>query len=67
MNTLCLGLDSYPTDYELQSKLDIVNIAFFVLFFFEMLVKIGGMGPKMYLRDSYNIFDAFIGKFLSLF
>jgi Ion transport protein len=62
MNTLCLGLDSYPTDIQLQAKLDLVNIAFFSLFFFEMLVKIGGMGPRKYLKDSYNVFDAMIGN-----
>lgn len=59
-NTFCLGLDSYPTDFVLQAKLDIVNIAFFSMFFFEMLIKIIGMGPRMYLRDHYNIFDGLV-------
>lgn len=60
MNTVVLGLDSYPINFELQAQLDIVNIFFFLLFFIEMLIKIGGLGPKRYIQDHYNIFDAFI-------
>lgn len=33
---------------------------FFSLFFFEMVIKIIGMGPKQYVRDYYNIFDALV-------
>jgi hypothetical protein len=40
--------------------LDVVNIFFFILFFLEMIIKIFGMGPKAYIRDRYNIFDAMI-------
>lgn len=47
-------------DIGLQSQLEIVNIMFFALFLTEMIIKIIGMGPKSYVRDSYNIFDALI-------
>lgn len=60
VNTVVLGLDSYPIDEKLEKQLDIVNIMFFSLFFFEMVIKILGMGPKQYARDNYNIFDALV-------
>jgi Ion transport protein len=63
-NTLCLGLDSYPSDLNLAAQLDIVNVMFFSLFFIEMLIKTGGMGPQRYIKDHFNIFDALIGKIL---
>lgn len=40
--------------------LDMVNIVFFGIFTMEMLIKLMGMGPRNYLRDSFNIFDALI-------
>lgn len=61
-NTLVLALDAYPVNYDLSHKLDLTNFAFFGLFFSEMVIKVLGFGPKMYIRDSYNLFDAFIGK-----
>lgn len=30
------------------------------LFFLELIVKIIGLGPKLYAKDRYNLFDAFI-------
>jgi Ion transport protein len=40
----------------------VINIVFFGIFFSEMLTKIIGMGPVNYVKDTYNIFDAIIGK-----
>jgi hypothetical protein len=31
-----------------------------VIFFLEMLIKVIGLGPKTYIKDAYNIFDALI-------
>jgi Ion transport protein len=33
---------------------------FFSVFLSEMIIKIIGMGPKRYVQDRYNIFDAII-------
>lgn len=44
----------------MQKVLDVINIVFFTLFFLEMIIKIIGMGPRIYIKDSYNIFDAII-------
>ena len=62
VNTVCLALDYYPTNTELQSVLDIFNIVFFAIFFLEMVIKMIGLGPIDFIRDFYNIFDALIGK-----
>jgi hypothetical protein len=62
-NTVCLALDYYPTNNELQAVLDIFNIVFFAIFFIELVIKIIGLGPVVFIRDFYNIFDSLIGKF----
>ncbi len=28
----------------------------------EFIIKITGMGPKIYIRDQFNMFDAIVGK-----
>lgn len=61
-NTVILAMDSYPVDTSSQVVLDVINIIFFGIFFSEMLTKIIGMGPVNYVKDTYNIFDAIIGK-----
>ena len=43
-----------------MSRLDYVNYLFYIIFLSEMCIKIGGLGPRAYVRDYYNIFDAFI-------
>jgi len=61
LNTLVLAVDRYPSlGNELDHMLDMVNIVFFGIFTMEMLIKLLGMGPKNYIRDSFNIFDALI-------
>lgn len=62
-NTVCLALDYYPINNELQAFLDIFNIVFFGIFFIELVIKIIGLGPVVFIRDFYNIFDSLIGKF----
>ena len=59
-NTVILALDRYPirkTEFEIQEN---INFAFYVIFAFEMVVKIIGLGPRRYLRDRFNIFDCVI-------
>jgi hypothetical protein len=40
--------------------LDIANLIFFTFFFIEMIIKVTGLGPRQYVRDQYNIFDALV-------
>ena len=63
-NTVILAMDSYPVNEERQVVLDTINTAFFVIFFFEMITKLIGMGPISYVNDSYNIFDGIISKII---
>ena len=37
-----------------------INLVFFVIFTLEMIVKVIALGPKMYIKDNFNIFDASI-------
>ena len=60
VNTICLSLDSYPSDSSLQAKLDKLNIAFFCIFTSEMLIKLIGLGIKNYVKEKFNLFDGFI-------
>jgi hypothetical protein len=48
-NTLILAMDSYPVNLHKEFIVEIMNYIFFGIFFLEMLLKIGGLGIKMYL------------------
>lgn len=51
----------YPASpYIKINVLDLINLIFAGIFFLEMIVKLIGMGPSNYIKDSYNIFDAVI-------
>lgn len=59
-NTVVLSWDHYgiaPSEAEI---LDYVNFVFASIFFFEMVVKLTGMGIRGYFKDKYNAFDCFI-------
>ncbi len=53
-------MDYHPANEDLQKVLDLLNIVFFVIFFLEMVIKIIGLGPHLFIKDTYNIFDALI-------
>jgi hypothetical protein len=40
--------------------LDVCNIVFTLAFTCEMVFKLIGLGPKAYMHESYNTFDAII-------
>ena len=52
-----LALDSYPTDIKLLIFIEWANLVFFLTFLFEMIVKMLGLGFKIYFKDSANLFD----------
>ena len=60
MNTVVLAFDSHPLDLYKDKIFDEINTALTWLFFTEMILKISGLGVKMYARDRYNIFDAIV-------
>ena len=59
LNAIVLALVWYP-NYPNKVNVTVVNLnyAFTMFFLFEMLVKVGGLGPQRYCSDNYNIFDA---------
>lgn len=57
LNTIVLGMDSYPIDIKLLIFIEWANLIFFMTFFFEMIIKMLGLGFKIYFKDTYNIFD----------
>jgi len=60
-NTLCLALDKYPVDLNLNKVLEKVNIVFAVIFMIELIIKIIAVGFKNYFKGgAFNIFDAII-------
>ena len=59
LNTLILGADGLAPD----SWSDIfsnMNLAFTIIFTAELCFKLYGYGPKKYIKDAFNVFDAFV-------
>ena len=59
-NTIILAMDRYPINPYESYCYEQINTVLTWIFFFEMLVKIIGMGPSLYLRDKVNIFDCVV-------
>jgi len=60
INTLFLSLVYYDMPTILHTILDYGNMVFTVFFAIEMLVKLFGMGFRLYVEDGFNDFDAVI-------
>ena len=60
LNSLTLSLDIYPPNTLLESGLEIVNFFLTVVFVLEMILKLYGLGLRVYLHDGFNVFDAVI-------
>lgn len=60
INTIVLSLDRYPIDSDTSDTYNNINTVLTWMFFGEMIIKIIGMGPKMYCKDKFNLFDGFI-------
>jgi len=59
-NTIVLGMDKHPIEKTTFELLELINFIFSIIFCFEMIVKLIGMGLRGYVEDSYNVFDALI-------
>jgi len=59
-NTGVLAADKFPENKDTASVLEYINLAFSVVFFFEMIIKMMGLGFREYFSDRFNAFDAFI-------
>jgi hypothetical protein len=57
LNTFMMALDGLTPD-SWQDGFNTLNLAFTAIFAVEMLLKLFGFGPRNYLRDYFNVFDA---------
>uniref|UniRef100_A0A7E4W8C3 Voltage-dependent L-type calcium channel subunit alpha n=1 Tax=Panagrellus redivivus TaxID=6233 RepID=A0A7E4W8C3_PANRE len=68
LNTTTLAMKHYPSDPNMDSVLDILNLVFTGVFFFEAVFKILALNPKNYFGDRWNSFDFVIvlGSFIDI-
>ncbi|KAJ8559206.1 hypothetical protein ON010_g8243 [Phytophthora cinnamomi] len=59
-NTVVLSLDHYPMSDAMNADLEMINFALSCVFVAEMIIKVVGLGPRLYARDRFNLFDAFV-------
>jgi len=61
LNTIVLAMDKYP-DFEgmIKDVFSYANIVFTIIFTFEVVLKLVGLGVAGYSADKFNLFDAFI-------
>lgn len=59
-NSIVLGMDRYPITIDDATQLENVNEVFSFIFLFEMIIKLLGLGPNKYAKDSFNIFDGVV-------
>ena len=57
MNTTCLAYDHYGISKKSENDFQMINIAFTYFFVGELVLKIIGLGFRVYLRDFMNYFD----------
>jgi len=60
VNTCLLALDHEGISDSLNSGLELANVVLTVIFTAEMVLKVGGLGPRVYVADAFNVFDAVI-------
>ena len=58
LNTACLAADMHEQSQTTSNLLSIADSVFTWMFTLEAIFKIIGLGPKCYVRDFYNVFDA---------
>ena len=60
LNTLVLAMEFDGMSDTYADVLSSFNLALSVSFMVEMVLKIAGLGPREYVSDSFNIFDAVV-------
>lgn len=59
LNTLILGTDGLAPE-SWDEYFTSMNLAFTIIFAAEFGFKLYGLGPKRYIKDAFNVFDAFV-------
>jgi hypothetical protein len=60
INTILLAMDYDGIPADVNSNLETANVVLTVVFTAEMVLKASGLGPRVYLSDAFNLFDAII-------
>ncbi|XP_077986579.1 voltage-dependent calcium channel type A subunit alpha-1-like isoform X3 [Glandiceps talaboti] len=60
LNTVCTAVEHYPQPDWLTQFLSYTEWAFLALFLCEMLIKMYGLGPRLYFKSSFNKFDCVV-------
>lgn len=59
-NTVVLGLEHHGMSDTMADQLETANLVFTAVFAVEMVLKVAGLGPRAYVSDRFNVFDAVI-------
>ncbi|XP_063720723.1 voltage-dependent calcium channel type A subunit alpha-1-like isoform X3 [Symsagittifera roscoffensis] len=60
LNTVFVAVEHYNQPDWLTTFLKYTEYIFLALFMFEMLLKMYGLGPKLYFKSSFNCFDCVV-------
>jgi hypothetical protein len=60
LNTISLGVEYAHMPQEMIDVLTIINYFFTAVFAVEMLLKMAGLGLRVYIRDGFNLFDCLV-------
>ena len=58
-----MSLEEYPVDLRRTRLLEKANNVFTIIFIIEMALKIIGLTPHLYFKETWNIFDAVVIMF----
>jgi hypothetical protein len=50
-NMILICFDRYPISEKEQSRIEILNVVFGFILAVEMVIKLVGLGPRVYVRD----------------
>ena len=59
-NMIVICFDRYPISEKERSRIEILNIVFGFILAVEMIIKLVGLGPRVYVRDQFNVLDGVI-------
>ncbi|XP_027058824.1 voltage-dependent N-type calcium channel subunit alpha-1B-like [Pocillopora damicornis] len=60
LNTVITALQHYNQPKWLTKFQDVAEIVFITFFFFEMMLKLYGLGPQLYFKSQFNTFDCVV-------
>lgn len=57
VNIITMSMDGYPNDLTRAHALEVVNAVLTIVFACEMVLRLGALGVRAYIRDRMNVFD----------